>query len=116
MTETLGHYNFPEHVKGDTFDGVLFTIKVNTVPLDLNSAHIKMDLRLEPLGVVAETFSDGAGITIYNASDGQFVFDAQIIDIDAGNYYYDIEITLSNNVVKTYITGRWTILQDITYV
>jgi hypothetical protein len=112
----MGHYNFPDHVKGDTFDGTLFTIKVNGVPLDLNSAHIDMDLRLEPLGVIAKTFSsDTGGIIIYNPSDGQFTVDPQIVDVPAGDYYYDIEITLSNGVVKTYVGGRWKILQDITY-
>jgi hypothetical protein len=111
----MGHFNFPDHVKGDTFDGVLFTVKVNTVALDLTSAHIDMDLRLEPLGIVAKTFSEGAGITITDASNGKFRIDSQIIDISAGLYYYDIEITLSNGVVKTYVGGRWKILQDVTY-
>ena len=116
MAENMEHYNLPSHVKGDTFNGILFTVTVNTVALDLTNAHIKMDLRLTPLGVVAKTFSDGAGITISNSpTDGKFTIDAQIIDIAAANYYYDIEITLGNGLVKTYISGRWNILQDVTY-
>jgi hypothetical protein len=117
MTETnTARYDFPQHVKGDTFNGVQFTVTVNAVPLDLTAAHIKMDLRLTPLGVVAESFSDGAGITIaVNPATGVFKFDAQVVNIPAATYYYDIEITLSNGVIKTYVGGRWTILQDITY-
>jgi hypothetical protein len=113
----MAHYNFPNTIRGDTFDGILFTITVNAIPADLTNAHIKMDLRLTPLGIVADTFSDGSGITISGTpTDGKFTFDAQVISIAAANYYYDIEITFSNGVIKTYIGGRWNILQDVSYV
>jgi hypothetical protein len=34
MTDNMVHYNFPSHTKGDTFNGILFTITVNAVALD----------------------------------------------------------------------------------
>ena len=38
----------------------------------------------------------------------------QVVDILAMLYHYDIEITLSNGDVKTYIVGTWDIIQDVT--
>ena len=97
----VGYYNFPNHIKGDTFDGVLFTVLVNDVALDLTDAAVDMDLRLTPTTtIVAKTFStDNGGITIQTPkTDGKFLINAQIVNIDAADYYYDIEITLSNGM------------------
>jgi len=115
----MAHYNFPSHIKGDTFNGILFTVTINSAPLDLTDAELNMDLRLTPdTPVIAEHFdSEGNGITIdANPATGNFTFNAQIIDIPADNYYYDIEVTFPSGSVKTYIGGRWNILQDVTYV
>lgn len=111
-------YNFPNHKKGDTFNGIQFTINVNGSPLNLTGASIAMDLRLTPTGASVERFSTavGEGITISTPKTaGIFTLDTQIIDIAAGDYYYDIQITLANSTIKTYIGGRWIIEQDITY-
>ena len=111
-------YNFPNHVKGDTFDGVLFTLTVNTVALNLTGAVINMDLRLTKTGVSVERFTSVADehITISaTPTDGTFTFNEQIISVDAGNYFYDIEIVFPDTTVKTYIAGRWNIIQDVTY-
>jgi len=112
-------YNFKNHKKGDTFDGVEFTITVNGNSLILTEATIKMDMRETPLGVVVKSFSTPtSGITISSPTTaGKFIIDQQIIDIPAFKYYYDIEISLATNPVeiKTYVWGRWEIVQDITY-
>lgn len=114
----MAAYNFPDVIKGDTYNGTSFTMTLNGVAMDLTYATISMDLRLIPLGTIAQHFdSDGGGITIdSDPTTGIFVFDAQVIDLDAAQYYFDIEFSFSNNsTVKTYISGRWTVLQDITY-
>jgi hypothetical protein len=111
-------YNFPNLRKGDTYPGAVFTINVNGSPLDLTSAEVDIDLRLTALGAVAKTFTSvgGGGITISaTPTDGTFTIDDQIVDIAAGTYLYDIEITLSNGVVMTPVWGNWQIIQDITY-
>ena len=118
MSAGVSNYNFPDHIKGDTFNGKTFTVTLNAVALNLTSAIINMDMRLTPTGTVVKSFTSvgSGGITI-NANPvlGKFTLDAQLIDIAVGEYWYDIEIELSSGVVKTYIGGRWTILQDITY-
>jgi len=111
------NYNFKDHKKGDTFEGVTFEIKVNGSALDLTGASLKMELRaLEKTGAIAATFTDSSsgGLTITDESNGIFKFDKQVIDITAQTYYYDIQITLASGDVKSYIEGTWNIVQDIT--
>jgi len=115
---TASRYDFPQIIKGDTFDGLSFTLSVNTVLVDFTDAIITMDLRLDKTGVSVKRFTSvgDADITIESPkTSGKFKFNSQIINVDAGIYYYDIQILFPNTVVKTYIEGRWTILQDVTY-
>ena len=113
---TFQIYNFPDHIKGDTFNGVEFTLEVNSLPVDLTNASIKMYLKTQSKAcdVVAKFTTDNGKLTITDAVNGVFQFDNQIININAGTYDYDIEITLNNGTIKTYIKGTWKILQDIT--
>jgi len=112
----MAKYDLPKIRKGDTFDGVQFTININETPADLTGASIKMDLRLTALGDVVKRFTSSDGITISaTPTDGTFVLDQQIISIDAATYMYDIEITFQSGEVKTYIWGNWVIVQDVTY-
>ena len=108
-------YNF-SHIKGDTFDEVPFEILLNTVPIDLTGAVIRMQLRSECGGLVALSLTSvaSAGITITNAVNGLFKINKQIIDIAAGNYSYDLEIRFADNTVKTWLSGAFLILCDIT--
>lgn len=112
MTQT---YDFPDHVKGDTFEGVQFTITVNSSALNLTGATIRMQMRLNSNAPVVKEFSVGNGLTLTTPASGIFTFNKQVISVPPGVYYYDIQITLSNGDIKTYITGTWTIIQDITH-
>lgn len=108
----------PDHIRGDTFNGRLFTIINSTdpdalVPIDLTGATIRMQLRRSPTSNVVFQIQVGAGITITNAMAGQFKINEQIIDIEPGDYFYDIEFTI-DNVVKTWVRGTWKIIADIT--
>ena len=111
----LNNYNFPDHIKGDTFVGTQFTIQVNGSPLNLTNVSIEMMLRKSETSPVALKLTKGSGITVNNAAAGIFSIDEQIIDIPSAKYLYDIEITLPNGEVKTYIGGTFKIIQDITY-
>jgi hypothetical protein len=104
------------HKKGDTFDEVPFQIFFNTVPLDISDAIIRMQLRLEYGGNVylALTSVDNEGITILDPLEGIFKINEQIINIKANSYIYDIEIIFSNGEVKTWVSGNFNILPDVT--
>ena len=107
------------HIKGDTFDEVNFEVKINNVALNLTGAVIKMQLRkdaydhINPASLSLTSVAN-AGITIISPTLGKFKINSQVIDIDVYNYFYDIQITLSNGVVKTYVNGFFDILIDVT--
>lgn len=114
----MAKYNFVNHVTGDTFNGVLFTVYVNDVALDLTGAEINMDLRETPDGTLIQRYTtvDDGGLTILDPpTDGKFQFDRQVVSVTAGVYVYDIEIILSDGTIKTYISGKWNISKDVTH-
>ena len=104
-----------EHYKGDTFNQVPFEILIDAVPLDLTDALIKMQLRKNYEKDVALEFSTiNNKIEIVNVSLGTFKIIEQIIDIEAYNYIYDLQITLPSGDVETYIKGKFNIINDVT--
>ena len=96
--------------RGDTFKQVDFQINVDNLPLDLTDAVIAIQLRKEAGSpIVLEPT-----ITILNAIEGRFCIDEQIIDIQACGYKYDIQLTLASGEVYTWVSGIFTITDDIT--
>jgi hypothetical protein len=105
------------HIKADTFDQVNFELKVNNVAKDLTGATIRMQLRTNAdntTPALSLTSVGSAGITITSPLSGLFRINAQIIDIPVYDYEYDIEIRFADNTVKTYISGIFSITQEIT--
>jgi hypothetical protein len=112
---SIATYNFPDHIKGDTFSGVQFEVLVNAVPLDLTDAVITMHLKESYQAKAKEEFSTvNTKLEITDALAGKFAFKEQIVDICAKNYVYDIEILLPNAKKYTYIKGTWKINCDVT--
>ena len=111
----MAEYIFNDHIKGDTFNELVFDLTVDGVAVDLTDVDIDIDFRTAP-GVSASALSLGVetGIT-KSATTGRFSIDEQIINIPAGVYYYDIQFTYDTGKVKTYLEGTLTILQDVTY-
>lgn len=109
--------DFPniEHYKGDTFKQIPMVYKINGTPQDLTGAIIRMQLRKERDGVsyLELTSVDDAGITITDALNGAFKINEQIIDIQSGNYIYDIEFNI-NGIIETLIKGDFIITNDVT--
>ena len=101
-------YDFPDHLSGDTFAGVQFTVNRNGSALDITSAAIVMTVN-EVGGIVDYTLSVGSGVTITNGATGTFQVDAQIISWPPTTYRYKIKITLAGGEVHTYLSGGWTI-------
>jgi hypothetical protein len=105
------------HIKGDTFDEVAFELKINNTAVNLTGAVIRMQLRKtasDSTAALSLTSASSAGITITNASAGQFKINKQIIDIEVFNYSYDIQFTFSGGDVKTYVHGTFNITPEIT--
>lgn len=113
-TET---YVIPDHLNNDTFEGISFTVVYNTVPLDLTGASIAMQLRSKKTSDTAALTltTENESIVITNPSGGIFQIKKQIISVTTpGLFFYDIQITLQDGTVNTFIEGTWKILQDVT--
>lgn len=109
-------YNFPDQYKGDTFDGIQFTLRINGSSLsyvDLTGASIKCSFK-GPRGPVIKTITNGDGINIINASGGKFEIEPFILDWEQNVYNYDIQITFPSGEIKTYIKGYVNIVIDTT--
>ena len=96
--------------RGDTFKQTDFQIVINETPLNLTDALIKIQLRKEPGAPIALEPT----ITIFNPTNGEFCIDEQIINIQACIYKYDIQITQESGEVDTWVSGLFTITDDIT--
>ena len=108
-------YNFPQHINGDTFNGVTFTVSVNAVPLNLTDATIKMQARTQSGALALELTTTDNEIEITTPLSGIFSIKEQIITVtDPAKFNYDIQITLSDGTIKTYIEGTWQILPSVT--
>ena len=110
-------YNIPNQLKNDTFNGIQFTLKNSTTgdPIDLTGSSIAIDFKYKSkTGVIAKSISVGSGITVAAPATGVFVIDSFLITWNIGIHYYDVEITDTNSIVSTYITGTLTVIQDVT--
>ena len=105
-------YDFPDHVKGDTFEGVVFEVLQNSVAIDLTNYTIKMHLRPSP---ASNTLSKDVSTSIekHLPAEGKFRINPVVIDLPARTYYYDIQFTLGTDV-STWIAGEWKVVQDVT--
>jgi hypothetical protein len=109
-------YTIPPHRRGDTWDGIgSIRIVVNGVPADLQGASVKMDFREKIDYPVALTLStENGGIIILDPNIGLIKMPPRIVEIPFGHYIYDLQVTYPDGTVKTYITGSWEIVPDVT--
>jgi hypothetical protein len=109
-------YNIPSHRRGDTWDGInSITISVNGSPINLTGASVKMEFRqsLDSPVVLTLSTTDNS-IIVTNAAGGVISIPAKKIEIPFAKYLYDLQVTYSSGVVKTYMSGTWEITPDIT--
>jgi hypothetical protein len=118
-TTLAAEYEFRPHISGDTFKGLTFELELNDEPVDLTGYRIRMHLKRNPLRTTPKVFSfdtksgSKGTITILDPAIGKFRLDPCIIDLPPFTYVLDIEFT-KDEVVRTFITGSWKILPDIT--
>lgn len=103
-----------EHKRGDTWNGMVVTIKKNGVPFDLTGYTAISRFKNNPTGsTIFEFTTDSFTLTIPNPVDGKIYYVKRKIEVQANRYVFDLQITSIDNVVKTVATGSWTITQDI---
>ena len=108
--------NLKDRIKNDTFSSVEFTYSDNLgVPINITGAELKTQFRFRTkTGKIIKEISDGSGITITSAVDGEFKIDEFTpVDWEVDCYYYDVQMTL-NGEIKTYVGGKVKVIQDVT--
>lgn len=109
-----GIYNIPPSPKGDTFymrSPIQYLDAA--MPINITGARFDMWVREKNAkGKIYFKWSTTTGeIEIVDAVEGKFKVNPQLVDIPAGRYYYDIQMTL-NGKVGTYLAGYWDIIED----
>lgn len=101
-------------VEGDSFTAsVTLRDKATGNPIVLTGAAVKMQLRTSYDAILPSLeFAVGDGITVDGANG--IISLNKAIDIAAGEYVYDLQVTFSGPVVRTYLRGRFKVLEGVT--
>ena len=92
----------------------VFAILADTTPIDLSGSTILIQVRPTPSSTeVALTLSTtDSSIGIGGVDSNQITLN-KIVDIAAGNYVYDMNVTFPSGEVKTYLWGNFIVTEDI---
>lgn len=94
-----------------------FAITADNVAVNLTGSTITIQVRktANATAVHLSLSTGGNGITIAGASNNQIVLN-KVVNIAAGNYLYDMNVTFPSGVVKTYVWGTFLVQEDITKI
>jgi hypothetical protein len=110
-----GIYDIVGLKRGDTWSGLKMEVKYDDVPEDITGYQIKMQVRERydaPTPLIS--ISDGNGISFDQNDNSAFFIDPLLIDCKYGRHCYDIQFTLPNGDIKTYLKGSFVVTPDIT--
>jgi hypothetical protein len=110
-------YTIPAHKRGDTWNGInTISFSTSGVPLNFtNVDNIKIEFRQSIDSPVVLSLSTKENqIQIVNPSRGIIRILPLVVQMPPGRYFYDLQVTYLNGVIKTYLTGSWDIVADIT--
>jgi hypothetical protein len=100
--------------RGDT-QTITVTVKENGTIKDLTSYTMRMTVKNDPQSLDAEALiSKTATIAAPATGIGVFTLSGTDTTLNAGNYYYDVQINKSTTDIKTLFVSTFTILQDVT--
>lgn len=110
-----GAFDWPEQYAGDTAPEQIFKLQMDGAPISLVGATVKMQAR-KPCGTIVLdlTSATDIGITITDASGGEFCIGGYLNpDVEAA-LSYDIEVTFPTGRVTTYLKGIYPIYGQVT--
>jgi hypothetical protein len=98
-------YNFPDHKRGTTFNGVQFELIVNGVAKDLTNCIISMS-------ITGKIFSNTTGEIVFSdAVNGKFQFKPQVVNLSPKTHSYQVKFIFPDGKSKIYLKGNWKIYQ-----
>jgi len=91
-----------------------FALLADTTPIDLSGSTILIQVRPTPTSsvVALELTTDDSSIGIGGVDSNQITLN-KIVDIAAGTYVYDMNVTFPSGEVKTYLWGNFIVTEDI---
>lgn len=92
-----------------------FAILADETPVDLSGCTILIQVRPTPTSdtIALELTTDDSSIGIGGISSNQITLN-KIVDVTAGSYVYDMNVTFPSGEVKTYLWGNFIVSEDIT--
>lgn len=92
-----------------------FAILADTTPVDLTGCTIVIQVRptASSSEVALELNTTEGSISIGGVDTNQITLN-KIVDVPAGSYVYDMNVTFPSGEVKTYIWGNFIVQEDIT--
>jgi hypothetical protein len=102
--------------RNDTWSQV-FTISANSVAVNLTGCTIIIQVRktASSSDVVLSLTSADTSIVIGGVSSNQITL-KKVVNIAAGSYVYDMNVTFPSGLVKTYVWGTFFVQEDITKI
>jgi hypothetical protein len=98
--------------RNDTWQQV-FTLLADTTPINLSGATVYIQVRKGCGGVLALSLTNSSGVTIGGVDNNQITVN-KLVDIAKGNYVWDMQVTFTTGVVKTYLEGDFIVYDDVT--
>lgn len=98
--------------RNDTWQQV-FTLLADTTPISLVGATIYIQVRKGCGGVLALSLTNGSGATIIGTFNNEISV-SKLVNIDKGNYVWDMQVTFPDLTVKTYLEGDFIVYDDVT--
>ena len=114
---TPAEYNIQNQYRNDTFDGVEFTIlnEVTEIGIDLTGCTIEIQFKggYNKSELVKSITNQNKGVENTDLVNGVFTILPFIVDWKPDMYFYDIQIKFPDGVIKTFVRGTVTIIDDI---
>lgn len=111
-------YNIENQYRNDTFDGIEFKIEneVTGIGIDLTGCQILIQFKggYQKSELVKTISNDNKGIENTDLLNGVFRILPFLVDWMPETYSYDIQITFPDGVVKTFVKGTVTVINDTT--
>jgi hypothetical protein len=104
--------NSVDIVSGDTWSET-FELTLNTVPIVLTGSTIVISIYKGCSTTTALwTATNGSGVTITGAGFNEISL-SKLVNLDKGNYIWDLKVTYIGGIVKTYVWGDFIIYENI---
>lgn len=90
-----------------------YALTSNNTPISLVGATVNIQVRKGCGGTLALSITNGNGATIGGTNNNEITVN-KLVNIDKGNYKWDMQVTLQSGNVRTYLEGDFIVYDDVT--